>query len=223
MTKLIIGIIAVLTIGSVALYVTVKEPLFKLLNSENTNQHTITEGAFAPTAVNDLRGSGTFKKLLRLQKNIVCDVSYAQKETSAQVTGKVYVSGEKMKAHFSMTTLAGLVETNVISDGTEMYLWGKTAGGDMAMKFTIDTTATSTAKSSQFNMNTDIDYSCQNWNVDASFFIPPSTIVFIDASSMMETKAQTTPPNMKAMQCGACEQVQDIQEKAECKAMFSCI
>lgn len=223
MRKYIIGIAGVVVIGAVALYVTVKEPLLSLLTNESANPKTITEGSFAPVYKNDMKGSGTFNKLLELQKNVVCDVSYSQKESSTQTTGKVYVSGEKMRGHFSVTTQAGPVETDVINDGTDMYVWGKTASGDIAMKFTIDTTATSATRANQFDMDTDVDYSCQNWNVDASFFILPSTTQFVDTSSLMDVKTQTAVPNMKAIQCGACEQVSEEIEKAECNAMFSCI
>jgi hypothetical protein len=141
---------------------------------------TITEGAFAPKTEDSMKGSGTFKSLLGLGKNVMCDVSYMQRELNTQVNGKVYASDEKMRLNFMMQTNGQQTETNMINDGIEMYLWGKTEGGDMAMKFTIDKTETDSKNNDQFDMNTDVDYSCQNWNVDASLFIPPDNLTFID-------------------------------------------
>lgn len=185
----------------------------------------ITEGAFAPNGENSMRGSGSFKNVLGLKKNVVCDVSYIQEGAPSPISGKVYTNGEKMRANFIMEVEGNGTETNVINDGKEMYIWGKQAQGDMAMKFTIDETIDSSKEQAQFDMNTDVDYSCQNWNVDASLFIPPSNLNFMDTSSMMKQGANGQPsaPDMKAMQCSMCDQVESVEGKAECKAMFACI
>lgn len=194
-------------------------------NEDSNSSEKITEGAFAPTGKNGMKGSGSFKNVLGLKKNVVCDVSYTQDGLNSPVGGKVYTNGEKMRANF-ITEVDGVSdETNVINDGKEMYIWGKGAMSDMAMKFAIDETETTSEDQNQFDMNTDVDYSCQNWNVDASLFIPPSDLTFMDTSLMMKagSNGQPSTPDMKAIQCGACEQVPDATGKAECRAMFSCI
>lgn len=195
-------------------------------NREDQNSvEKITEGAFVSNAENSMRGSGSFKNVLGLKKNVVCDVSYSQGEQNEQVGGKVYTNGEKMRANF-MTEVDGVsTDTNVINNGKEMYIWSKGATGDMAMKFTIDEATDSNKGQGQFDMNTDVDYSCQNWNVDASLFIPPSDLTFMDTSSMMKQgdNGQPSAPDMKAMQCSMCDQVEGIDAKRECKTMFACI
>ena len=194
---------------------------------EQNTVEKITEGAFAPKEENAMKGSGTFANLLGIKKNVVCDVSYTQKESTSVVSGKVYASGNNMRANFTTVNNGESVATSVINDGTMMYLWGKTQGGDTAMKFAIDTTGAQSGNSKQFDMNTDVDYSCQNWNVDASYFVPPSNLTFIDASAMMQTQkskaGQPSVSDMKQIQCGGCAQIPDTKGKAECLAMFSCI
>ncbi len=193
--------------------------------ADQNSVEKITEGAFAPNGENSMRGSGSFKNVLGLKKNVVCDVSYIQEGAPSPISGKVYTNGEKMRANFMMNMEGTATETNVINDGKEMYIWGKGASGDMAMKFTIDESTNSKTEQGQFDMNTDVDYSCQNWNVDASVFIPPSNLNFMDTSSMMKQGANGQPsaPDMKAMQCSMCDQVDGGDAKVECRATFACI
>jgi hypothetical protein len=177
---------------------------------------TITEGAFAPMNTQSETGSGSFRTLLGLGKNLVCTVSNTSTDSASEGTynGTVYVSGKKMRMEFTTGVDKVAMKSNVINDGTQGYMWGTGPQGSMAIKFKADPSQTEAQKQNEFSLDQNVDYNCKNWNVDESLFIPPADIEFLDMNDMMKQVLPQGAESMKSTQCLTCNQVSDTSAKA---------
>lgn len=222
--KLVALAIAVCVIAGGAFY------FFSSKNGDTSdvNKQTgekVTEGAFAPAMDNNLNGTGSFKNLIGMGKSVQCSISYKPATAEGAYDGSIYVSGGKMRGTFSMTMNGSAMETNMIMDGTTGYTWSKSPMGETAVKFAIDSNTEKTSGDKQFDVNQDVSYRCQNWAPDASVFVPPTDLKFMDMSAMMNTNAQAgggAKVDVKAMQCGACAQISDKSGQAQCLEQFAC-
>lgn len=232
MIKILIAVIVLVLVGgSVALYVTKSSQTEMKNNEQNTQtqQKPITEGSFTPDVTKNFRGSGTFRNLLGLGKNVMCTIRYTPANFDGTFNGTVYVSGDKLRADMTTTgTETGELKTSIISDTVTNYIWGTSEQGSMAIKSTVivDTGNKTVTNPNQFNLDENVDYDCRNWTVDSSKFVPPQDIQFMDMSAMMNTvpKVGTDLKNVdvKALQCGACAQITESGPKTECLQTFAC-
>jgi hypothetical protein len=136
----------------------------------------------------------------------------------------VYVSGKKMHAQFTTSVAGQSMTTNVINTGSENFIWGKSAMGDMAMKFAVDPEQADAQSAQQFNLDQDVNYKCSPWRFDETMFEPPADIKFSDMSAMMK-QAMPSSVDMESFanqQCVACAQIGDGNAKQECLLKFQC-
>jgi hypothetical protein len=64
-----------------------------------------------------------------------------------------------------------------------MFVWSGNQGAKMDMKM-LDQNADANQKGS-VDLNQDVDYTCKDWTKDASKFVVPTTVTFVDIAAMM--------------------------------------
>lgn len=233
MIKILIGIFGlVLVTAGATFYVAHNTQMEQKKTSQEmgTEQRSITEGAFAPDFIKDLNGSGSFKDLLSLGKDVMCTISYAPTKFEGTFNGTAYVSGDNIR--IDMTTSGesmGDMQISVINDATMNYVWGSTSAGAMAYKFAVNTDESdkTASDSGQFNLDEYTDYDCTSWTADGSKFIPPTDITFTDQNTLIMQMApdgvmDLSDEGVKAMQCSACDQITEGDAKAQCLQTFAC-
>jgi hypothetical protein len=223
--KLVIGgVVAVLIILAGFFLLTSKATAPENGIKADVQRKTVTEGAFAPTNNQTETGSGSFRTLLSLGKNLSCTVSYTSTDSDNAGTynGTVYVAGQKMRMEFTTSVEGIAMKSNVINDGTEGYMWGTGPQGSMAIKFKADPSQTETQKQNEFSLDQNVNYNCKNWSVDESLFVPPADIEFLDMSDMMKQVMPQGTEGMRSAQCASCNQIGDKTAKAQCLEALSC-
>ncbi len=162
--------------------------------------------------------SGTIKSLLSMGKDVACDVSYTveQNETS----GKVYVSGKKMSADFSIKTSDGkTMDNHMIQDETYIYSWSSAfpQGTKMKVEATASPAVAPSGQPASMNVDQQVQYKCSPWGVDASKFTPPTNVQFMDLSTITKMPGQAQPTTQKS-DSSPCDAITDPQAKAACVA-----
>ncbi len=121
---------------------------------------------------------GTLKSLLLANKAQKC--TYYTSTASTIITGNVYVANRKMKGDFSTGSQGIHINGHLIINDKNAYIW--TDLSKQGFKFYLgDLTASTSAQNNNSqapNLNQKINYSCNNWSVDKSVFIPPTDITF---------------------------------------------
>ncbi len=165
--------------------------------------------------------SGSLRQLLARGQNVTCD--FAQEQDGASVTGTAYVAGagSRVRVDYAATASGYTMTGSTIHDGSDAYVWGNSPIGTFAIKTTSDEQVSESKTSQQgIDLEQSGNYSCSPWVVDASKFELPEGIEFKDMAAQIQ--AATTGVDLKAMQCGACDQIPDAGGKAQCKAALGC-
>lgn len=172
--------------------------------------------------------SGSIASLVARGGSWKCSVTHTSDKDST--SGTVYVSGSKVRGDFESTVAsAGAVQSHMISDGVDVYVWSNQMPSGMKMKAVASSdggTQTTGGQSDYYNQN--YDYNCEPWTVDQSQFTLPSDITFNDMSAMLqgmqgaagaEAGAGTMPTGMN---CAMCDQAPTAEAKAACKSAMRC-
>ena len=128
----------------------------------------------------------TLKSLLNTGTDQVCTFS----DPDSGSTGNIYLGGGQARAEFETPTDTGdLFASNMISDGTTMYIWfeGQNTGFTASLE-SFDDLPSSAASggtategvSEGVNVNREVDYSCDPWTVEETMFEVPTDIKFVD-------------------------------------------
>lgn len=192
-----------------------------------TSQKT-SSSALIPAGSNEKEAptSGTLAALAARGGSWKCDVT--QVSDAGSTTGTVYVSGGKVRGDFTTNgTSAGTMESHMISDGSDIYVWSSMMPTGMKMKATAQSQTDHAASSQQDYYNQNYDYRCAPWSEDAAQFTLPATVTFNDMSAMMQGVGAGTDMKAKdqmpaGMDCSMCEQAPTEDAKAACKAALHC-
>lgn len=177
----------------------------------------------------DVSGTGTFLGLLERGDSLTCDISYTDEEGST-MDGTVFFSDGNMRGDFTMQFDGEQMETHVIHDGEYAYSWGASSAGNMAVKFPIDEPddaemsreEPATGENGQFDFDQEVAYDCSAWRTDASKFVPPADIEFVDLEAQMNAMFDSSSTAGGAGQCAACEQIPDAAAQSQCRAALGC-
>lgn len=202
----------------------------------------------------------SLRDLLGMGKSQKC--TFKNESEGMKSEGTFYVSGGKSRAMVSNTVSGGkggTTTSNMIFDtaSNTTYVW--TEGMKEGVKMTMndadqeeapvsdDDTAEEVPDASTSNdftrdLDQEYSYDCDSWKTDASLFVVPSDVAFVDMAEMMKalpnpaTLPQMNPTNpsgmptsnvpragsgdMKKASCAACDQAGD--QKEACQKALGC-
>lgn len=217
-TKIIATVVAVVLVGAGGYYVIQNNGQSSVQEQENSTDTSKLDTNDTSFAMN---GEAAFRALFLSGQSLKCDVQYTPDEIEGTAVGTVYIAPEQFRADITMTGAMGSTDMSVIHTNTTGYAWGQTPVGQMAIKFDTDNDTKDAENSESFDMDENVQYNCQKWNVDTSVFQPPSNIEFIDLQAQMQSTIDANA-NINAMQCSACNQISDPSAKAQCLTAMNC-
>ena len=187
--------------------------VFVLKKSQKPQEPTARQQASPAPAAGE---SGTIKSLLAMGKDVSCEVSYYVGKT--KTSGKVYVSGKKMRGDFDIALEDGKqMDSHMIQDETFIYSWSSVLPQGTKMKIEAVSASPApgaAAQNQSFDMNQNVSYKCSDWSADDSKFISPAGVQFLDVSVMMKAPAQAKPATDTTS--SPCDAIVDPQAKAAC-------
>lgn len=161
-------------------------------NATTTTDMSSNSDASASTTVSvDLNTSTSLRKLLAGGKNVVC--TFDQTVTNSQSSGTVYISGSDMRGDFTSKTSAGTVESHMITTGGTAYVWSNAS--TQGMKMSVTETQANAQSQAAVDLDANLSYNCSNWTADRSKFSLPSTVTFLDLSTMIQGAAGVKIPS----------------------------
>lgn len=136
----------------------------------------------APEGAAQTEGStGTFADILALGGSSTCTVSVEVTESPAE--GTAYISGDEVRVDFTARPAnMGSVEitAHMIQTGGYVYSWTDLLPQGVKVKAE---SAAGAAESQGISANASVRYSCAPWIADASKFVPPSNVTFMEFSA----------------------------------------
>lgn len=166
-TKALLGVIAgVVVIGVGAWYLSQTPPAAQ----ENGEQEAASEA-----------GSTTFAQFIAAGGSRSCDV--VVDNPAAPASGVVYVSGTDIRADFTArpVTAGGMsVSAHMIQTGGYVYSW--TDMIPQGVKVAV-ASGTGAAASQGFDMDAEVSYDCTPWIPDASKFMVPENVTFMEVNA----------------------------------------
>jgi len=136
---------------------------------------------------------GSLRSLLSYTANTQCDVSTVAQGTSS--TGTVYISGNSMRGDFSSTTAtSGTIDSHMIKKGDIFHVWSGTNGAIMT---TAEMSQADTQTDLSVSLDQEVNYTCSLWTVDATKFVVPTSVTFVDISTMLNTSGGFTIPQIQ--------------------------
>ena len=184
---LIIAIIAILVIGGGA-YIVAKNKQAKVDTGGNldTQANTNADINANENANLGINAKGSLRSLLGLGKNVMCTFTGTSGGVSS--SGTVYISSSgEMRGDFTSQTSTGTKTSSMIVKDKIAYVWTGSQGVKMdATKATASAGAGVQAKSS-VDLDSQVDHKCTDWTPDASKFVVPTTVKFLDLDAMLKT------------------------------------
>lgn len=181
--------------------------------------------------------SGTWTDLLSQKKPMTCTFAFEDSENSIQTSGRVYVADGAMRGDFETRSPVAnppVTKTHMIKVDNISYIWGMDGKNGYRMTVTDDDidqlqsylpkAAQSTESAAQPTDQQDASYDCRAWSVEPTMFEPPSNIVFVDMSLMMDqipTRLENDSP-VATDACEACQMAPDEATRASCKKAIGC-
>ncbi len=139
-------------------------------------------------------GLGRLMELYERGVSMECAFTYHDENGEGEGTG--FFDGDNMRISTTYNEQGTTFISNVINDGTSMFVWGEAPEGGFAMQMAA-TEESMTEMESEFDdstaLNEEVAYDCREWTVDASVFTPPADIEFMNMDSMMEEMMQGIP------------------------------
>ncbi len=155
---------------------------------------------------------------------------------NSESSGTVYVGQGKMRGEFTTVTKSPdmTIESHMISDGEFIYTWSDAMPQGVKIPVSAATMndQPNAPKSEQVELyNADVAYECDSWSVDESQFEVPSSVTFVDMSSMMQGagagagagagNAGSMNPPSKSAQCNMCDAAPEPQ-RSQCREALQC-
>lgn len=129
--------------------------------------------------------SGSWNDLAKRGGNYVCEVNHSSKLDIS--SGTVYVSGTSVRGEFVSQTSVGAVASHMLKVDNKVYVWGGGMEQGIMMQASAMEGQGSTQTSGQgVRANQKYDWACRATGTDASKFVVPTNIEFVDLSAMMQ-------------------------------------
>lgn len=135
----------------------------------------------APEGTAGETGTASFAQFVAQGGSRSCDVTVANPTAPAQ--GVVYVSGSQVRADFTtqpVTAGGSSISAHMIQTDGYVYSW--TDMVPQGVKVAI-TQGAGAAASQGFDVNAEVSYDCSPWIPDASKFVVPSTVTFMEVNA----------------------------------------
>lgn len=199
---IIIGIVAVLVVVGVVVFTQLRKPV-----TLPNQQVTQPEEPSAETT------KGSIQSLFAQGKDVTCEINYPDQQGS----GSIFVSSKKFRGDFITDVEGKSVTSHMIHDGEgTLYVWTDASNQGTKIKYDIKELSSPDPKMSSqaAELTKEVDMRCSSWGVDTSKFTPPSSVQFMDLSTLNlpQNKPGTTPK----IDTSACNQISDPQAKAAC-------
>lgn len=126
-----------------------------------------------------VRGEGTYADLIARAGSWKCDVAVSVEEAPSQ--GTVYVSDGKIHADFTaqVEAMGGKsVRTQMIQTDGYVYTWSDMTSQGYKMEIPEGEAQADAPQGISYDSR--VTYDCAPWVADASLFVPPSTITFME-------------------------------------------
>ncbi len=122
--------------------------------------------------------TGTIGSLRAMTGDFTCSVTVTR--ATEQSKGMVFMSGGKIAGNFTATMQGKSVHASLINDGTNIYLWSDASPRGLKLP---SSAANTSPMLKDYEDSTPVAYTCSPWMVDASKFVPPSSITFMVLST----------------------------------------
>lgn len=169
----------------------------------------------------------TLKSLLSMGKSLKCTFSNNIKDAS--INGTVYAANGKVRQDFQTTSIGNATSNHLIVDSSNTYMW--TDGSNQGFKFAIDQASTGPASSGYSqsqtqDINKSMNFSCQGWSADNSFFVLPTNVTFqsftipvVPSTIKSSTGSGVSAPNSA---CSACDNLPEGDARNTCRTQLDC-
>lgn len=139
--------------------------------------------------------TGSWNDLARRGGNYMCIINSAG--ANDVTSGTVYVSGTDLRGEFISKTAAGQVTSNMLKKGDMMYVWSSAYSQGFMMKAEASSAQTSgTATQGQgVDQGQSYNWNCSATGADASKFVKPSNIEFMDLEALKSGAGMPTMPS----------------------------
>ena len=163
--------------------------------------------------------TSSLSKLIASGQSVVC--TYQTSDANGSQKGTIYVTQNQMRGDIDVTSPDGTFPMHMIREGEWMYTWGGPMGEAQGMKMKVPPPgAAGPGRTQGPDMNETINMDCNPWPVDANKFSMPSNVEFMDLGAAMGGMG-AAGIDMKAIQCGACEQAPP-EERDQCRQVLGC-
>ncbi len=192
LTTMMIGV--ALTLSACGAKIPTQE---QIKETANTAQQKVEDGGKKIT--------GSMEDVVMMDEPMKCTW-----EEESGTSGVTYVDGEKVNSKISNMPVGPngeLGDSYTISDGEWVYMWSSLSAQGTKMKMNKemaeqkDLPEVNVPKDEQMpeskfdglDMSTQNNYDCGKWKADASVFIPPTSITFVDMDEMMKQMNLSIP------------------------------
>ena len=161
----------------------------------------------------------SLSKLILSGKTLAC--SYEKTDENGTQKGTVYIAQNRMRGDFDVTTKnEGTFPMHMIHEGEWTYTWGGPMGETQGMKMKTPPPGANRGPGQGPDMDEDMKMDCKSWPPDGDKFTPPAGVEFHELGGMM---GSTGPDgvDMKALQCGACDQAPP-ESQEQCRQALGC-
>jgi hypothetical protein len=207
--KIIVPVgILLLIILAVGVFMMMKKPGIQTSGGQQAN--TVTQN----NPVGEEKGvAGTLKDLLTGGQAQKC--TYSNENDAAKTVGTVYASGGKMRLDIQSNVSDKTINSHVIVDSQYSYVWTDQQKQGFKMAITKETPNPGQKKES-VDLNQPVNYKCQSWNTDNSFFNLPSDITFTTFT------VPSPAANGSGNQCALCDNVPEGEARDTCRTQLKC-
>ncbi|MDQ3077094.1 MAG: hypothetical protein M3Q63_03545 [bacterium] len=180
---LVIVVIAAFSIGG-GVYYAKKSKAARIESEARVTAEATTTASVSSNASTTIGVStdGTLRALFAGGKNVAC--TFDNISSSEKVSGIVYVSGNNVRGDFDVkTSSSDTMKTHMIKNSTHVYAWTGTQGAKMTVgEFESQGSAQS---NKDVNLDQKVTYSCKDWTPDNTKFVAPTSVKFIDLSTII--------------------------------------
>lgn len=129
--------------------------------------------------ITNLENNGTVGELMRMTGDLQCQIAISGESFSSE--GEVFISNDNFRGDFRSVVDGQNLESSVIKTDGFIYSWANVI--TQGYKFAV--VEAGQEETSNFDTTTPINYECAPWaEVDASKFVVPSDIEFIDGDNI---------------------------------------
>lgn len=181
----------------------------------NTNPQPNTE---------TVSGTPLEKKSLKDLVMLGGDQTCTFQDTETGNSGKVYMTGGKVRGDFSSSMEGTTINSHMVSDNNTVHIWMD--GNNTGFKTSLDKVEQSSSNQNTVDINKQVDYQCSGWSPDNSMFELPSNVKFTDLGNLLPSSlpkititGSQIQPNTAT--CDVCNNLTG-DSKAQCLVALKC-